>query len=451
MRRFALLVLLLSPLLAFAQGRGSRAPWGIGQSRPEDLQITLVTFGPGPEIISWFGHSALVVEDTRLGQRRLYNYGMFGFEKPGMLVKFAMGRLEFWVEDTPYVVPTFRFYASEQRDVILQLLNLSPAQRAQLAQALDENVQPQNRYYLYHHYFDNCSTRPRDMIDRATGGVLSAIGAQPARMTLREHTRRHTDYFPPMSVLLDFLMNDEIDQPITRYQEAFLPAELMHQVDEAKVTLPDGTVAPLVAEKITWFEGKRPKPPETPPKYGPALLAIGLLLGAPAVLWAVWYRRSRGRAPRILLGVHNVLVGLVLGLPGTVLLLMGTLTEHTVTHHNENLLLANPLTLLAVPFGIGLMRDRAKSSRALRAIWVLLAGMGVLELLLKALPWFDQDNWRIIALVLPISLGFAAASVVYEASRHAERSNREDDRAPPAPRRAPGDSLTSTANVRASR
>ena len=29
--------------------------------------------------------------------------------------------------------------------------------------------------------------------------------------------------------------------------------------------------------------------------------------------------------------------------------------------------------------------------------------------LLKVLPVFDQDNWRLIALILPISLGFAGA------------------------------------------
>lgn len=422
--RLALCAVLFLPLVATAQPDVERAPWGRGESRPEDLQVTLVTFGPGPEIVSWFGHSALVVEDLRLGQRRLYNYGMFGFEKPGMLLKFAMGRLEFWVADTTYVLPTFRMYKREDRDVILQKLNLSAERRAQLAMALDDNTLEANRYYLYHHYFDNCSTRPRDMIDSASGGVLKQIGEQPARMTLREHTRRHSHVFPPMSVLLDFLMNDEIDQPITRAQEAFLPSELMKQVDEARILQPDGQLQPLAASKEVWHQGKRPAPPDTAPAYGPLMLVMGLVVGGGAVALALWYRKTKKRLARVLFGVENVLVGLVFGLPGTVLLVMGTLTEHTVTHRNENLFLANPLTLMAIPFGLGFMRKQlgARSSRVLRATWVVLGGLGVLGVLLKLLPTFDQDNWRLVALILPISVGFAVASVVYEAVRHADRS-----------------------------
>src|SRR3954454_20822375 len=73
------------------------APWAPGGvSQPEDLVISVVTFGPGDDLPSWWGHTALVVEDLRLGQGRLYNYGMFGFST-GFVHKFVQGRLEFWV------------------------------------------------------------------------------------------------------------------------------------------------------------------------------------------------------------------------------------------------------------------------------------------------------------------------------------------------------------------
>jgi hypothetical protein len=112
--------------------------------------------------------------------------------------------------------------------------------------------------------------------------------------------------------------------------------------------------------------------------------------------------------------VETALVGLVLGLPGTVLLLMWLFTEHTVTHRNENLLFANPVTLAAFPLGVMLAFGSQRARRALRGVWLLLSACGLVGLALKVLPLFDQDNWRIIALVLPISLGMAGASLLYE-------------------------------------
>lgn len=409
LRRLPLIVPLLALLAGLLPGQAfARPPWGVGQSRGEDLDIYLVTFGPGPEIISWFGHTALVVEDRRLGQKRLYNYGMFSFG-PDMLPKFAMGRLEFWVDESPSVTQIYRFYARDNRDVILQKLNLPPEQKLKLAQSLSDNVLPQNREYLYHHYFDNCATRPRDMVDSAVGSGLRAVGKEPGRMTLRDHTRRYSNYLPPMSVLLDFLMNDEIDKPITRWEEAFLPTELMHQVDDVKVP---STGQPLVAQKIVWFKGSRVDPPAEVPRYGPWLLLIGLAFGAASAGLGFWHKRRGSKLARVLLGLEHALVGLVLGLPGTVLLVMWMITNHTVTWRNENLLLANPVTLAALPLGLMLAFGSKKAAARLRSVWLFLTATGVLSILIKVLPVFDQDNWRIIALILPVSLGMAAASLL---------------------------------------
>jgi Domain of unknown function (DUF4105) len=412
--RIALVIALLCAFVvpSSASALSGRAPWGTGQSRGEDLEVYLVTFGPGDEVISWFGHTALVVEDSRLNQRRLYNYGMFGFG-PDMLPKFAMGRLEFWVEDTTMVVPTYRYYARDNRDVRIQRLNLLPAKKLELALSLDENVQPQNREYLYHHYFDNCSTRPRDMIDRALDGQLKQVASVPSRMTLRDHTRRHSAAMAPLSVLLDFLMNDEIDQPISNWDETFLPQELETLVARTQYVDALGKTVPLVAEEQIWFKSTRTPVPADPPGYAVWLLLLGLALGGSAMGLATWYRRTRSRLPRVLLGIENALIGLVFGLPGTALLVMGLVTNHTVTFRNENLLLANPVTLVALPMGIALIWGSQRAVRWLRASWTFLSATGAVALLLKAVPLFDQDNWRIIALILPISLGMAAASVVY--------------------------------------
>jgi hypothetical protein len=383
-------------------------PWGTGESKGEDLSIYLVTFGPGDDVASWWGHGSLVVEDRRLQRSRLYNYGMFSFDER-MLARYAMGRLEFWVDDTSPSA-TFRFYRSLDRDVRLQELNLSPAQKVEMGRLLAENVLPENRNYLYQHYDDNCVTRLRDGIDKALGGQFRQSMSGPGRMTLREHTRRYTAVGPSMSLLLDFLMNDEIDRPVTRWQEAFLPDELERQVAEMQVVGEDGQKRPLVAKTTVLYEAQgRPATPAEPPKYGPVLLVLGFLFGGAAVGLSFWGRRSASRAPRVLLGLQNVLMGLVFGIPGLALFIMWLGTEHTVTWRNENLFLANPLTVLAVPLGVQMMFGSMKARERLRRLWWGLALLGELGLVLKVLPMFDQDNWRLIAFILPMSVGMAAA------------------------------------------
>ncbi|WP_164001411.1 DUF4105 domain-containing protein [Pyxidicoccus caerfyrddinensis] len=382
-------------------------PWGSGQSQGEDLSIWLVTFSPGDDVPSWWGHGSLVVEDKRLQQSRLYNYGMFTFNDT-MLARFAMGRLEFWVGHSS-VGSTFRYYQAEDRDVRIQELNLTPEQRVVVAKALADNVLPENREYLYHHYNDNCVTRLRDMIDVATGGQLKEMDRAPGRMTLREHTRRYTAVNAPMSVLLDFMMNDEIDHPITKWEEAFLPDELEMQVAALQVKGADGTQQSLAAKTWNYYESPtRKRPPAEPPAWGPWILALGVALGGAAVGLAAWERRG-SRVARLLLALENGVLGLVLGIPGTALFIMWLVTDHTVTYRNENLFLANPLTLLALPFGVALMWNSTKARARLFKIWLVLAASGVLGVVLKVLPPFDQDNWRLIALILPISVGMAGA------------------------------------------
>jgi hypothetical protein len=90
-------------------------PWLRGLSRGEDLAIHVVTFGPGDDIAEWFGHAAIAVEDTRLKEARLYNYGEYAFDKT-VALRYLRGHLIFHVGERPFV-PTLDLYAAHRRDV----------------------------------------------------------------------------------------------------------------------------------------------------------------------------------------------------------------------------------------------------------------------------------------------------------------------------------------------
>jgi hypothetical protein len=361
--------------------------------------VSLVTFGPGDDLPSWWGHTALVVEDQRLQHGRLYNYGMFGFST-GFVHKFVQGRLEFWVgEDS--ITGTYQLYRHLNRDIRIQILNLAPAQAQQIALALAENVTVEHCEYLYQHYDDNCSTRPRDIIDHALSGALTVGELKPARMSLREQTRRYSQVFPPMSLVLDYLQNDILDRPITPREEAFLPDELERQLD----TLSVGG-QPVVKRKVLLYQAKdRAKVPEVPPYWNVWLFIGSALVGVALYL----LRRKAGKLGRVLVGLFLTVEGLVWGSLGLFLFTVGIATNHEVAHRNENLFLINPVTFALLPLGLMHIFGGKRAEPGLKFVTALLSLIILIGLALKVLPNFHQQNWNLICMVLPLTFLTGAA------------------------------------------
>lgn len=388
------------------------APWAKGgQSNPNDLKISLLTFGPGADVPSWFGHTAIAVEDLRLRQARAYNYGMFSFDST-VVPKYIMGRLEFWVGDVP-MVPMLEFYKSLDRDVRVLELNLPSAQRAEIAAALEKNILPEHRMYLYHHYDDNCATRIRDLIDDATQGQFATYSNQPAAHDLRGHTRRHAQIG-----LLDFgmmyAMTSNIDEPITAWDEMFLPSELERHVLAFTYETPDGERVPLAGKNTTYYASKTRAPvPDDPAPIIHIMALLGVAVGALGFALSFAATRRRRRATRVLYGLFNAGIGASFGLAGCFILFAWIFTDHSVMYHNENLFLTNPLTFLLFPLGLGVALGRERAQRLLPRLWLLLAAIALLGLLLKVLPGFFQQNWLTMALCLPMILAMAAASWIF--------------------------------------
>jgi hypothetical protein len=373
----------------------------------DDLSIELVTIGPGDEIQNYFGHNAMIVTDTRRRFAILYNFGAFDFNRE-VAWEYIKGRLRFWVS-TSWVRSTYDRYTAMNRSIRVQELNLSSAQRLFIAEKLANNALPNNRYYLYHHFYDNCSTRLRDLIDSAIGGQLKSAYSDPARFNFREHTRRFTGRYFLADVMINFIMNDQVDQPITRSEEAFLPSELEKQVSKMNYLTEDRGRVPLVKRAYTVYSAKRSPIADRPPCTWPYSLLLGLFIGALALGLALLSIRATKSLPRILFGVHHVFVGIAFGLPGSILFFMSNFTDHFVTARNENLFLANPVTLLVFPLGFFIICGRRWAYKWARYLFYLLTFGSCFALTAKLFPDFDQDNFAHISLILPVTLGFTAA------------------------------------------
>ena len=389
-------------------------PWAQRLSRAEDLSAHLVTFGPGDNIYQYFGHVGIEIRDERRRAAVLYDFGLFTFDS-AMVPKFLMGRLWFWSGGRN---PTFAVgrYVAEDSDVHTTALALSPAQTLDLAERLVDAVRPENRTYLYHHYTNNCATRLLDLLDAVLDGRLKPQLQAPDPLTLRDHTRRYTHAHPVVEWLMMFAMNDEVDRPIRRLQATFLPQELAKAVGEIEYVDADGARVPLATR--SWFVHRsrtRPAVPERPPVRWPWTLSLGLVVGSGLMFAGHRAGSHPSRAHRRWFGAAHALAGLALGGPGMLVALMATLTDHTVTYGNENLLFANPLTLFAGFVGIGFLVTDPRRERLLAGGWLLLAFMNVLGVAIKVLPGVSQENTMVWTLTLPVTL--AAAWSAHRAAR----------------------------------
>lgn len=380
-------------------------PWS--DSRPEDLVIKLVSFGPGSDIYNYFGHNGIVVEDSARHVARLYNFGMFSFGME-MLPNYMKGKLTFWVAETP-VRATFAHYIEMNRSVHVQELDLVPAKRAELAHTLAVQVLPENREYLYDHYYNNCSTRLRDLIDHAIDGQFAKALDHPARMTFRQQTRRYAQKDPLLDFALVFWMNDMMEKPLKQWNELFLPGELEVAVARTQYTKPNGQRVPLAGSTYAVFDARRPPVAEEPARSWPFTLLFGVVAGGLLWLTAVWFNRTHSRFARVLFGLQHVVWGFLFGVFGTAGFLMWQFTEHLVTYRNENQLLANPLTLLLLPLGVAIIFGSTRGLSLARYVFYALAALSLALCLLKLLPNFDQDTLLTMTLLVPLNLGGAFA------------------------------------------
>jgi len=369
----------------------------------DSLAIKLVTVDPGADLTTWWGHTGVIVEDPETGISLLYNYGLFSFEQKNFITNFAKGRLIFWVGVWRTDL-ALQFYKSQNRTIVIQTLDLPAARKRDLAAFLANNVRPENREYLYDHYYDNCATRVRDLLDRETDGQFRTFTDEPSQLTLRGQTRRFTHRSFFMDWLLMFLMNDSIDQPVRQWDDMFLPTELEKYFGLFSYTDESGSTRKLVENTITWYEAADTyQVPDVPPVHWPKGLILGTMTGIIGA--GIGIGAARGKKPAWrLYGIYLLLPGIWFGIPGTALFLISLFTNHVVTWHNENLFLANPMTFLLIPLGIGMLLKRSWALRFTPKLIYLLTALALILLPLKLLPAFDQDNLLSIVLILPVLL-----------------------------------------------
>jgi len=365
---------------------------GVAEAPGENLEISLITYGPGDIYWERFGHDAIELRDTTSGEEVDFNYGVFNFDEKNFFFNFARGQMHYLIDAEP-TTDEENFYVQAGRSVTRQKLNLTAQQAAALRDFLLWNLRPENAVYNYDYYIDNCTTRVRDALDRALGGAIKArLTKLPGGMTYRQQTVRLMSAQPWLMLILDLGLGPYADQPLSAWQESFLPEEL--QKNLRNVAIPDGHggTQPLIQNEALLSPNRLNAPPVSPPDLRIPLGIAGLIFAA--LLVAAW---RYARVAYALLGSTFLLAA---GLIGLIMLILWTLTAHHSAWSNANLLLFNPLAFALLPATWRARSNIIPSRLANYALLLQLIAL-LLAMLVHLSPGVVQQNQPWILFTMP--------------------------------------------------
>ncbi|MBA3460524.1 MAG: DUF4105 domain-containing protein [Deltaproteobacteria bacterium] len=202
-----------------------------GPVEDEPPDIELITFGVGDLIFEKFGHAAICLRYHNPAYVPVcFNYGATNFHAGSILIwRFLRSEQVFWVE--PEALDSIvGFYTYEDRDIWVQTLPLDATQKRAIEAKLWSDYEEKNRFYVYDHFYDNCTTRIRDIIDNATLGKLRGNTSESYPLTFRQLGARGLASAEPLVALTDFVVGRQTDEHPTVWEAMFHPEVLRHEV-----------------------------------------------------------------------------------------------------------------------------------------------------------------------------------------------------------------------------
>ena len=309
--------------------------------KEDSITFSLITCAPGGEAIySLFGHTAIRYQDKVNRTDIVFNYGLFSFNTPNFIWRFVKGETDYALGAPPFNV-FIKEYIYYNRKVHEQELNLQPEEKLKLLELLTINAQPQNRIYRYNFFFDNCSTRPRDIIEASIQGKVIYQEIND-RYTFRDIMHQSTVGYDWSRFGMDFCLGIDADKPITYREEMFSPIYLIKAFEQAQIVDNNNTTRPLVSHESVLFN------PQENCLSGSYLITPirAFLLLFVFIVGATIYGIKRKKS----LWWLDILLFASAGIAGCITALLTFFSEHPTVSPNYLIFAFHPLHLLLMPF-----------------------------------------------------------------------------------------------------
>ena len=308
----------------------------------DSARITLLTASPWYEAVySLFGHTAIRVQDDSTGVDAVFNYGYFDSSQPHFIYHFIRG-------ETDYVLGVITFdqfiaeYGYKGQEVVEQELNLSNQEKQALFDALMVNALPENMGYRYNYFYDNCATRPRDMVERYTHGTIEYPPTKEGQ-SYRDLVHEHVDHSPWTKFGIDLVIGSDADRDINVREKMYIPSYLMNSFEGA-IIQGDSIQRPLVSQSHVILPGSPEinhpgkRFPVSPMMAGIILLLLTLLVSLMQVVKLDSIKLAK---------LYDTFLFGIVGLGGVIVCVLMYFSEHPATNPNWNFAWINPFSLLA--------------------------------------------------------------------------------------------------------
>lgn len=326
----------------------------------DSIRVSLLTCSPHDEIYSLYGHTAIRYEDKASKTDIVVNYGMFSFKKPFFVARFVLGLTDYemGIQDFNDFCYEYQYFGSQ---VTQQEINLTPEEKGQLLKALQDNY-ANARVYRYNYFYNNCTTKARDIILKSINGKIEYKNAIDKSVSFRDLIHGCNANYSWASFGNDLLLGFKADMQTTREEQQFLPDNLMRDFGQAKIVSADGSARPLVKNTEIIVKGND-HAIAGKTKVTPQFVFITLLLVIAAIVVAEFKTKKR------FLWVDISLL-LASGLAGLILFVM-LFSEHPTTSTNLQIFILCPLNLY---WAIYIIKNK-RNERKLRKAWTFLSIM----------------------------------------------------------------------------
>jgi len=307
--------------------------FGNNRKLSKDAVFSILTCDEGNEIYSLFGHIALRVKDKSTDE--IYNWGMFEFSEnqTEFGYNFAKGRLRYYM-----AIQKFDYFIYEydylNRGVREQILNINTSQKQELYNELQVNYLPENRVYKYDFFYDNCSSKIRDILYKILENKIIIHKHKDAdRFTFRQIIHSRLKVVPWLNLGIDLVLGKKIDVLASNKDLMFLPSYFEQILDSSFMNI-NGELKPLVISKKTLIPTANIDKNERNNinKYFWILLGVTLLLYIIRI--------------KFITALYFNTILFFTGILGVLLLFMWIYTDHNATKMNYNIIWANPLHLI---------------------------------------------------------------------------------------------------------
>lgn len=388
---------------------------------PQDYNqvvISLMTVGRSSQLHARMGHSIIRVQDFSNNYDYLANWGMFDFRDPLFIPKFFRGDLLYRMAFSPFERTISYYRDVEKRAVFEDVIDLTTQQKKKLIEKILWNAKPENVYYSYQFFRNNCATKPRDYLDLAMdGGLRQQLENIQAQSTYREYVWHNMASNLIVGWGLDVIFNSDTDISLTSWQELFYPLKLKEYLRSLNHVDDSGQVIsgrPLVSESRVLVDL-----PELKASSFNGYSLTALLTGMPLIFALAMFIRARrslnGKSSQSIYlrmwGFVSIWWGGTSGFFGIIHSLAWLLSSHTDLYHNVNITLFWPIDGLLVVRGFQLLSSgKVPNSGKILSIgfWRIFAQihlvLAVAYVIFAYLGLTQQRSERVMLCMVPLSL-----------------------------------------------